>query len=140
MTIQSYHGDVMMLVSGQERVTGQLAAPHRVAMLRAAVTVGGLGEPHPPPHPLPGYTGCLAQLSLDSNHVNLMQTSKGIIVLHNVHHILWFSLFYFTIPLVHTLHIALQDIDSSPLLQATLMLGCWWRALAWWSATWSPPT
>ena len=80
MTIQSYHGDVMMLVSGQERVTGQLAAPHRVAMLRAAVTVGGLGEPHPPPHPLPGYTGCLAQLSLDSNHVNLMQTSKGIIV------------------------------------------------------------
>ena len=78
VTIQSYHGDVMMLVSGQERVTGQLAAPHRVAMLRAAVTVGGLGEPHTPPHPLPGYTGCLAQLSLDNNHVNLMQTSKGI--------------------------------------------------------------
>ena len=79
VTIQSYHGDVMMLVSGQERVTGQLAAPHRVAMLRAAVTVGGLGEPHPPPHPLPGYTGCLAQLSLDNNHVNLMHTSKGIV-------------------------------------------------------------
>ena len=79
VTIQSYHGDVMMLVSGQERVTGQLAAPHRVAMLRAAVTVGGLGEPHTPPHPLPGYTGCLAQLSLDNNHVNLMHTSKGIV-------------------------------------------------------------
>ena len=85
VTIQSYHGDVMMLVSGQERVTGQLAAPHRVAMLRAAVTVGGLGEPHTPPHPLPGYTGCLAQLSLDNNHVNLMHTSKGTIVLHNVY-------------------------------------------------------
>jgi len=68
VNLQTYHADVMMQVQG-ERLMGRLEQG-RIDALMETVYIGGLG-PITTQSPLPGYTGCVAEMMIDNNHVSL---------------------------------------------------------------------
>ena len=70
--VQTYHADIMMEVKGEagDRTMGRLreGGGAKIETLTSEIFIGGLGSSH---HSLPGYTGCLAELELDSSLVSL---------------------------------------------------------------------
>ena len=68
VSLQTYHGDVMMQVDG-DRVQDRLQDHGKIEALMESVFIGGLGSSVSPS--LPGYIGCMSELRIDNKHVSL---------------------------------------------------------------------